>query len=342
MSKIFVSYSHEDTNTADEIVAILDEFGVEYFRDTKDIEWGGSISSEVKLGIEEALAVLVIVSPASLKSHWVPYEIGYGTALGKKILPHLVHPSLDVPHYIKDLSYTTRLEQIRERLNAALLASAKASAEIQTATILPHQALNKLKVKLPKLLAEMKTDLKQDVTGFVREFAILPNRRVRFNSGKPRFHYFEDEHPSLRNQVDLLERQGLVTDVTPGNTPIYAMTEVLVDWLLITEFDTPETETNTNDGRGQAKRNVDRFDHEADTVLSDDAMELLIEAVQEPSGAVACYGTLDFGQHVQANNREFVDPRNPRSEARWLGAVEELVDLGFWTSPRFACAQRSA
>jgi hypothetical protein len=34
------------------------------------------------------------------------------------------------------------------------------------------------------------------------------------------------------------------------------------------------------------------------------------------------------GRVIQTNNRGFVEEGNPRSEARWQGAVDELHDLG--------------
>jgi DNA-binding PadR family transcriptional regulator len=49
-------------------------------------------------------------------------------------------------------------------------------------------------------------------------------------SSKPRFTLFEDEHPTIMSQLDLLEEHGLVKDVTPiGNkAKIYRMSERLV------------------------------------------------------------------------------------------------------------------
>jgi hypothetical protein len=35
------------------------------------------------------------------------------------------------------------------------------------------------------------------------------------------------------------------------------------------------------------------------------------------------------GTHVATNNREFVEPGNPRSEAKWRGAIDELLGFGF-------------
>ena len=44
----------------------------------------------------------------------MPFEVGYASALGKKILPYLTHPSHDVPSYIRDLKYLTQVDQVRD------------------------------------------------------------------------------------------------------------------------------------------------------------------------------------------------------------------------------------
>jgi hypothetical protein len=84
---------------------------------------------------------------------------------------------------------------------------------------------------MPKLIAEMRTDVRADETQLVREFVILPNAFVAFWNSKPRFTYYESAHPQLRLQVDWLEEMGAVIDVTPKNTPIYRIVPEFADWL---------------------------------------------------------------------------------------------------------------
>lgn len=61
--------------------------------------------------------------------------------------------------------------------------------------------------------------------------------------------------------------------------------------------------------------------------LSPDAQELLLEAVKDDSGAIMKLGTFE-GTHVQTNKREFSNLGDPRSEAKWRGAVDELYLKG--------------
>ena len=114
MSSVFISYSREDSITAQELAEVLSQAGINHFRDVKDIDWGARFSSRVREGLAECIAVLVIVSPQSLKSQWVPYEIGQATALGKIVLPYLSDPSMEIPQYLRDLNCKTAVPEVRE------------------------------------------------------------------------------------------------------------------------------------------------------------------------------------------------------------------------------------
>ena len=105
MPNVFMSYSHIDANMANELGSAIDDAGITYFRDVKEINWGDRIDTAVQTALEDSNALLVIVSPASLKSQWVPYEIGYFSALRRPILPYLTHPSLELPSYISNLKH---------------------------------------------------------------------------------------------------------------------------------------------------------------------------------------------------------------------------------------------
>lgn len=83
---------------------------------------------------------------------------------------------------------------------------------------------------MPQLVAEMRADLLAPGANFIREFFVLPHRRITIGiSQKPRFIFYDDDHQNLRGQLDVLEEHDLIIDVTPpGNDyPIYRMTEKL-------------------------------------------------------------------------------------------------------------------
>ncbi len=111
--RIFISYSHRDEAIVNGLTAVLDDIGVLYFLDRKDINWGASITRKVQSGLAYSSAVLVVISPASQKSQWVPYEVGYASAVGIEVLPFLTHPDTEVPLYMRELNAISSLSQFK-------------------------------------------------------------------------------------------------------------------------------------------------------------------------------------------------------------------------------------
>ena len=58
--------------------------------------------------------------------------------------------------------------------------------------------------------------------------------------------------------------------------------------------------------------------------LSDEAIILLVEASEDPNGTVIKVETVG-GTHVQTHGKQFVEMGNPRSEAKWVAAVKQLI-----------------
>lgn len=109
---VFISYSHIDSQEAKRIADFLDKRKVPYFLDQKSIEWGGDINDEIARAIGKATHLIVIVSPASLKSGWVAYEIGRAHARGIVTLPFLVHSALELPSFIRNVRHVSSLDEI--------------------------------------------------------------------------------------------------------------------------------------------------------------------------------------------------------------------------------------
>jgi hypothetical protein len=117
-----------DEPLAKEIQATLEQVGVGSFLDKKDIGWGDDVLERVAKGLTDSSAVVVIISPASLKSQWVPFEVGHAMAFGKKVLPFLAHPSIDVPDFLRKLNHKTKVEDVRAYFSAQLEAARQVSA----------------------------------------------------------------------------------------------------------------------------------------------------------------------------------------------------------------------
>lgn len=110
--KVFISYSHVDARIAQEIAKALNHLGVAHFHDVKDINWGDKILEKVHGGLREASHLILLISPGSVKSQWVAFEVGYALGLNVCILPFLTHPSLEVPDFLRGIKHIASLDEI--------------------------------------------------------------------------------------------------------------------------------------------------------------------------------------------------------------------------------------
>ena len=86
--------------------------------------------------------------------------------------------------------------------------------------------------QMPALIKEMQDDFSKPECKIIREFYILPNDRVLFNSGGEKcLFYYEDQHEDLAHKIRLLENYGFVYDITHTNTPKYRMNEDFVSFV---------------------------------------------------------------------------------------------------------------
>jgi len=70
---VFISYSHSDSHFARQLVRRLRDAGVDCFLDEERIQWGDKITDTVREALGACIAVVVVISPGSLKSQWVPF-----------------------------------------------------------------------------------------------------------------------------------------------------------------------------------------------------------------------------------------------------------------------------
>jgi len=130
MSNIFISYSHEDLNSAQKIVDALAEHNLDTWIDWKSIPKGEDWWEHIQNGIQEANVFLFIVSPDSASSDVCNDEINHAVANGKRILPVVIrdvrpgdiHPEISKRNWIfwrkgKD-DFNTALEQSLETIHA--------------------------------------------------------------------------------------------------------------------------------------------------------------------------------------------------------------------------------
>ena len=121
--KVFISHSSRDKWAARRISDDINRLGVETFLDEKDIETGEAIDETISVHLKECDECLLLLSPSSLNSHWVLIEIGGAKALGKRLVPILLHigvndmPSPIAKHLARDINEIEKYyEEVQNRL----------------------------------------------------------------------------------------------------------------------------------------------------------------------------------------------------------------------------------
>ncbi len=108
--KVFLSHQSSDKKEAAKIAEYLKSCGIDVYFDQfdKDLQKAAAdnnpqgVVAAIKKGVTTSTDMLVLVSPNTLRSEWVPFEIGYGyDALDVKALTLKGIKSTDIPDYIK-------------------------------------------------------------------------------------------------------------------------------------------------------------------------------------------------------------------------------------------------
>ena len=158
--KIFISHSSRDKWAARRISKEIEELGATTFLDEKDIETGESIDDAVSTHLKDCDELLMLLSPASIKSEWVLIEIGGAKALEKRLIPILFHLGAnDIPSPIsknlaRDINGIEKYyDELKTRINNGSVSTPpqpvarRSSAKTRTRTT-PNFSVGD-KVKLP-------------------------------------------------------------------------------------------------------------------------------------------------------------------------------------------------
>jgi formylglycine-generating enzyme required for sulfatase activity len=74
LKDVFISYSHQDQEAKDELVALLKQEGISYWLDETSLLAGDIIQDKINEGLRESRYTILLVSKNSLLSTWVSYE----------------------------------------------------------------------------------------------------------------------------------------------------------------------------------------------------------------------------------------------------------------------------
>jgi hypothetical protein len=125
--RIFISYSHLDKPEVDRIVTRLTNEGHDVWIDSIKLQVGDNIQAKIEAGIQQADALIVVISENSFKSQWVQHEFA---AIGLQNISRQERPLFPIridkspiPSYFENqfvLDLSEDFETGIERLIAAL------------------------------------------------------------------------------------------------------------------------------------------------------------------------------------------------------------------------------
>ncbi len=112
--KVFISHAHTDENIAKALVDVIEQAFVVRPEDIRvtslpghRVPIGANITGQLRQDVQGASVVLGIMTPDSIESTWVVFELGASWALHKPTYPLLARGTTveDIPDPIKDLRH---------------------------------------------------------------------------------------------------------------------------------------------------------------------------------------------------------------------------------------------
>jgi hypothetical protein len=106
---IFLSYTSEDRNTVTKIGEYIQNAGVDIYLDIFDEELQQAVSEGdpfaitkyIESGLSVSTNVFCIVSEKTVKSWWVPYEIGFGKRADKSLATLTLKDTVTIPSFLE-------------------------------------------------------------------------------------------------------------------------------------------------------------------------------------------------------------------------------------------------
>jgi hypothetical protein len=114
---VFISHQQRDKTHAQKIADYIQDAGIDVYFDENDDDLRlyretnnpKGVVNSIKAGINKSTHMLCLLSPNTLNSKWVPYEIGYGTEKTHLAVLTLKNvPENEIPDYVKAADHVLR------------------------------------------------------------------------------------------------------------------------------------------------------------------------------------------------------------------------------------------
>ncbi len=118
--KVFISYAHDATDIAEKIANLLKESGFEVWSENEILP-GDNWAEKVAQALRDSNAMVVLLTPAALKSSWVLHETQYALSEERynlRLIPVIIGDSKEleakIPWIFKKLQLITVVDPWRD------------------------------------------------------------------------------------------------------------------------------------------------------------------------------------------------------------------------------------
>jgi nucleoside 2-deoxyribosyltransferase len=123
--KVFISAARRDIDLARDLAERLGKAGVAVTLPVPISDTGDDVAAKIDSDLRKADEVIVILTPNSLDSKWLLFEMGVATSLEKKLTPLVqgVEPK-ELPPIIKQMDYVKYadleryISKLKQRVNS--------------------------------------------------------------------------------------------------------------------------------------------------------------------------------------------------------------------------------
>src|SRR5690349_581234 len=139
VKRVFLSYSRQDHQFVQRLHADLEAAGIPTWLDQGDISPGDNWDEVVQHALESCPQLLLIASPASLKSQNVLDEVSFARSQGHLVVPLIASPC-ELPFHLRRLQwidFTSNRVEAFDRLCALLSSPATTSTSPPAGTSTP-------------------------------------------------------------------------------------------------------------------------------------------------------------------------------------------------------------
>jgi len=264
---VVISYAHEDSDFVDALAANLLKNRVSVWVDRWELKVGDSILHRIESAIQEADALIVVLSKASVQSEWCRKELTAGllTELEAKsvfVLP-IVIEDCSIPLFLSDKLYADFRKDKDKALKDLLAATARFTSDTLYRGKTPkmntdyglYYFVSTDAVEINLTLLDMPVDQPYSVITeiFIEGNHVLAKRYSEFakygfewfqiavtlgmisewvEDNKAGFHYLDDSFPKTRGLTIVDQKRGIQLDVSVQSRRLGEDNgkDIVVDW----------------------------------------------------------------------------------------------------------------